>query len=223
MSRKAFWEVVTTLVLGLSLSAALQASIDRGVIQGTVTDPAGALVPGAKVVVKNVDTNVEVTLVTNAAGFYLAPELVPGRYTVRAESPGFVPLDVTNVVVTAGVTSQQDLTLRVGALTQSIVHYPILIPALLPKARGSDLPVRHGPSKGLPVSHELPVRIKHDRISFRASLGLLPVQAPCAVWSGIEMLLCGRARWPISASIRDPQFTAAKRMRGNGIRPPGAA
>src|SRR3989475_3994751 len=120
MSCKAFWEVVTTLLLGLSLSAALQASIDRGVIQGTVTDPAGALVPGAKVVVKNVDTNVEVTLVTNAAGFYLAPELVPGRYTVRAESPGFVPLDVTNIVVTAGVTSQQDLALRVGALTQSI-------------------------------------------------------------------------------------------------------
>ena len=120
MSRKAFWEVVTTLLLGLSLSAALQASIDRGVIQGTVTDPAGALVPGAKVVVKNVDTNVEVTLVTNAAGFYLAPELVPGRYTVRVESPGFVRLDVTNIVVTAGVTSQQDLTLRVGALTQSI-------------------------------------------------------------------------------------------------------
>src|SRR2546426_1082946 len=120
MSRKAFWEVVTTLLLGLSLSAALQASIDRGVIQGTVTDPAGSVVPGAKVVVKNVDTNVEVTLVTNAAGFYLAPELVPGRYTVRAESRGFAPLDVTNVVVRAGVTSQQDLTLRVGALTQSI-------------------------------------------------------------------------------------------------------
>src|SRR5438034_362224 len=93
---------------------------DRGVIQGTVTDPAGALVPGAKVVVKNVDTNVEVTLVTNGSGFYLAPELVPGRYTVRVESPGFVRLDVTNIVVTAGVTSQQDLTLRVGALTQSI-------------------------------------------------------------------------------------------------------
>ena len=89
MSRKAFWEVVTTLLLGLSLSAALQASIDRGVIQGTVTDPAGALVPGAKVVVKNVDTNVEVTLVTNAVGFYLAPELVPGRYIIRTESRGF--------------------------------------------------------------------------------------------------------------------------------------
>ena len=122
MSRKVLWQFAITLLLGLSLSAALQASIDRGVIQGTVTDSAGALVPGAKVVVKNVDTNVEVTLVTNAAGFYLAPELVPGRYTVRAESPGFVPLDVTNVVVTAGVTSQQDLTLRVGALTQSIVR-----------------------------------------------------------------------------------------------------
>src|SRR5439155_2064356 len=120
MSRKVLWQFAITLLLGLSLSAALQASIDRGVIQGTVTDSAGAVVPGAKVVVKNVDTNVEVTLVTNTAGFYLAPELVPGKYTVRAETPGFVPLDITNVVVTAGVTTQQDLTLRVGALTQHI-------------------------------------------------------------------------------------------------------
>src|SRR2546427_8075228 len=117
MSRKAFWEVVTTLRVGLSLSAALQASIDRGVIQGTVTDPAGAVVPGAKVVVKNVDTNVEVTLVTNAAGFYLAPELVPGRYTVRAASAGFVPLDVTNAGVREGGTSQLYLNLRSGART----------------------------------------------------------------------------------------------------------
>ena len=79
MSRKVLWQFAITLLLGLSLSAALQASIDRGVIQGTVTDSAGALVPGAKVVVKNVDTNVEVTLVTNTAGFYRSEERRVGK------------------------------------------------------------------------------------------------------------------------------------------------
>jgi len=44
-----------------------------------VRDQQGATVPGAKVVVKNVDTNVEVSLITNADGFYLAAELVPGK------------------------------------------------------------------------------------------------------------------------------------------------
>jgi hypothetical protein len=98
----------------------LQASIDRGTIQGTVTDPQGALIPGAKVVVKNVETNVVLNLVTNNAGFYLAPELVPGKYSVRIESQGFSPLDILDVVVTGGKTSTADGQLKVGATSQSV-------------------------------------------------------------------------------------------------------
>jgi hypothetical protein len=120
MSRTSFCNLFIAALVGLSPVTFLHASLDRGVIQGTVTDQAGALVPGAKVIVKNVDTNVGVNLVTNAAGFYLAPELVPGRYTVHVDATGFFALEVSNVAVTAGATTIQDLSLKVGAVTQRI-------------------------------------------------------------------------------------------------------
>jgi prepilin-type processing-associated H-X9-DG protein len=96
------------------------ASIDRGVIQGTVTDPQGSVIPGATVVVKNVDRNTEVTLKTNSAGFFLAPELVPGKYLVHVEAPGFSSTDTANITVVAGGTATADTQLRVGQTTQRI-------------------------------------------------------------------------------------------------------
>ncbi len=88
MSRIWRYEVPAALAVALLLATTLLGSIDRGAIQGTVSDQQGAVVPGAKVVVKNVETNVEVTLTTNTAGFYLAPELVPGKYSVHVERQG---------------------------------------------------------------------------------------------------------------------------------------
>jgi hypothetical protein len=78
-------------------------------------------VVGVRVAVKNVATNLQVNLVTNSSGFYLAPpELVPGRYAIHVEAPGFVPVAVSGVTVTAGVTAQQDLSLKVGSVSQRI-------------------------------------------------------------------------------------------------------
>ncbi len=108
------------LLIGLSLVTCLQASIDRGTVQGIVTDHAVAVLVGVRVVVKNVATNLQVSLVTNSSGFYLAPELVPGRYAIHVEAPGFVPVDVSGVTVTAGVTAQQDLSLKVTSVSQRI-------------------------------------------------------------------------------------------------------
>ena len=96
------------------------ASIDRGAIRGTVTDPQGAVVPEAKVVVRNLETGVETRLATNAAGFYLATELVPGKYLVRIEASGFGPLEIKDIMVGAGTTVTQDAELKVGATTQRI-------------------------------------------------------------------------------------------------------
>src|SRR5439155_21837222 len=86
-----------------------------------------------------------------------------------------------------------------------------------PKPLGSDLPVRHCPSKRLLVLH--------DRLSESNTTefsGLLwdfgPVQTPYSDGGGLRRFY-GRARWSISASIRDPQFTAARVLPGNGIRP----
>ncbi|MBZ5563916.1 MAG: carboxypeptidase-like regulatory domain-containing protein [Acidobacteriia bacterium] len=123
MARKYFAKMLLALAAILLLTMQLVASLDRGAIRGTVTDPQGGVVPGAKVVVRNVDTGVVANLVTNAAGVYLATDLVPGKYTIRLEAPGFRVFEISNVVVTANTTLTEDAQLAVGPATQSIeVH-----------------------------------------------------------------------------------------------------
>jgi len=120
MGRKVFMGFLATLMVGLSTTTILEASIDRGSIQGTVTDQQGATVPRAKVVVKNVNTNIEVNLSTNSDGFYLAAELVPGKYSVRVSAQGFSPLEINGLAVTAGTVTTADAKLTVGAVSQRV-------------------------------------------------------------------------------------------------------
>jgi len=109
-----------TVLMALAPAAWLCASIDRGSVQGTVTDQQGGAVPGAAVVVKNDETNVETPLITNSAGFYLAAELVPGKYSVHVSASGFSPEDIANVIVTAGATTTADAQLKVGSVSQRV-------------------------------------------------------------------------------------------------------
>src|ERR1039458_5726541 len=61
-----------------------------GSISGTVVDSSGALVPGATIVITNVDTNVTVFHgATDNAGRYVAPSVQPGNYTIKASRAGF--------------------------------------------------------------------------------------------------------------------------------------
>jgi len=73
------------LVLGVSLA---RASI-TGSISGTVTDPTGAVVPGASVVAINTQTGVQNSTETNAQGFYSFPSLPAGQYDVKITASGF--------------------------------------------------------------------------------------------------------------------------------------
>jgi hypothetical protein len=120
MQRNHLLAVLTALAAVFVLSTQLMASLDRGAIRGTVTDPQGAVVPEATVVVTNMDTGVETRLASNAAGFYLAAELVPGRYTVRVEASGFSPLEIKDLAVTAGTTVTADAQLKVGPTAQRV-------------------------------------------------------------------------------------------------------
>ena len=114
--RKVFIILCMGLLSGVGL---LRASIDRGVIQGTVSDAQKAVMPGVKVLVKNVDTGVELRLTTNSVGFYLAPELVPGKYSVRFEATGFSALEINEVLVTAGTTTNANAEMKIGEPTQT--------------------------------------------------------------------------------------------------------
>src|ERR1051326_4248245 len=73
----------------IACTSAIVAQGLTGSIVGTVTDPANAAVPNAKVTVKNVDTNPESQTTTDSVGTYRPLGLVAASYTVTVEAPGF--------------------------------------------------------------------------------------------------------------------------------------
>src|ERR1700682_3563926 len=79
--------------------APLSAQTFRGTILGTVLDPNGAVVPGAKVTAKNVETGIERTTATDDQGNYTIAELQTGSYELTVRQPGFQPAIVSNVIV----------------------------------------------------------------------------------------------------------------------------
>jgi Carboxypeptidase regulatory-like domain/TonB dependent receptor/TonB-dependent Receptor Plug Domain len=99
-------------------AASLVAQTFRGAILGTVTDPSGAVVTGAKVTVKNVNTGLERTTQTSADGSYTIPELPIGTYTVTVSQSGFQTASITNVAVDVAAEKRVDVALKTGeALT----------------------------------------------------------------------------------------------------------
>lgn len=74
----------------------------NGNITGEVTDPSGAAIPGATVVVRNTDTGVSRTLTSNGDGLYTANFLLPGHYEVVASAPSFGKVDHKDLTLTVG-------------------------------------------------------------------------------------------------------------------------
>src|SRR6266702_6506802 len=91
-----------------------------GRILGSVTDQSGGVIAGATVTVTDVDRGVSRNLTTDDAGEYNAPNLVPGKYTVRAESKGFRTVERQNVILEVGKEPRVDLSLQPGEQTQTL-------------------------------------------------------------------------------------------------------
>jgi len=91
-------------------------------ITGTVTDPAGAVVPAASVVVHNTDTAADRSLVTNEAGIYNATFLQPGHYDINVSKQGFTKVDRKGILLEVGRTLTLDfaLTVQSGADTVTV-------------------------------------------------------------------------------------------------------
>jgi Carboxypeptidase regulatory-like domain len=94
--------------------------INRGIIQGVVTDPQGAIVPGVEVIITSSETNVSSITKTNSTGFYRVGDLVPGTFRARFSAPGFATIDMVNIQVQAGVETRNDVSLRVDATRQTV-------------------------------------------------------------------------------------------------------
>ncbi len=91
-----------------------------GVISGTVTDPTGAVVAGVQITIRNEETRATRLVTSNDAGFYTAPQLQVGHYTVLGEKTGFKSFRVTSTDLNAGAHVTIDLKLSVGAANETI-------------------------------------------------------------------------------------------------------
>ena len=98
----------------LAMTAVAQAPA-AGALQGTVTDPTGAVVPGAEVEIRNEATDERRLVRTNDYGRYVASPLTPGTYRVTFSSPGFKVRVVEPVQVSVGQTVTLDVHLEVGS------------------------------------------------------------------------------------------------------------
>ena len=95
-------------------------SANTGTLIGTATDPSGAVVPGARVELKDLSTNVMRTALTNGAGQYSFPGVPPGTYSVRASATGFQEFTVPRVAIEIGQSYTVNLQLEVGAAQQVV-------------------------------------------------------------------------------------------------------
>ena len=105
----------------ISAPAALHAqSTTEGAIAGTVTDPTGAIISSAAVTLHNNDTNAEIKLASDSSGYFKAPLVTPGTYTVIISASGFGEYKATGVAVTVGSLTELHPELKTGSAVESV-------------------------------------------------------------------------------------------------------
>ncbi|MDP2321076.1 MAG: TonB-dependent receptor [Acidobacteriota bacterium] len=113
-------QVFASVAILLALATVASAQVTTAVLQGVVSDPQGAVLPGVTVVVTNVDTGLAREAPSDASGFYRASALPPGVYTVQAQLAGFVPYSRTGLTLTIGQTASIDIRLGLATLAEVV-------------------------------------------------------------------------------------------------------
>jgi len=107
-------------VLGLLCASPVVAQAPSATLVGTVTDSSKAVIPGATIEVRNLDTNQVRTVTSAAQGEYTVTTLEPGKYAVTMTKPGFQKLKESNLVLQADQTARLDVSLSVGNVDVSV-------------------------------------------------------------------------------------------------------
>jgi hypothetical protein len=113
--RTGFWALLLSLAIALPVSA----QETRGNISGTVKDSTG-VIPGATVKIISTDTGATQELTTNDSGYFEAPLLQPGTYSVSVEMAGFKRSVQNNVVLAVGQQMSIPILLEVGQISEEV-------------------------------------------------------------------------------------------------------
>jgi len=136
----------------------LQGQTATAQLTGAITDSSGAIIAGARVVVTNAGTGLTRDIPTNDTGYYTAPLLPPGAYSVRVEKEGFRSVTRSGIVLNVDQTARLDFTLDVGSIAESIdvtASAPLLdtstssLGQVIDAKQFSDLPLNNRSALGL--------------------------------------------------------------------------
>src|SRR4051812_17122288 len=159
----------TKFYLLLAFAGLLVAQGERATLTGTATDSSKAIIPGAAITLRNIDTNVITRTTTNTQGLYFINSILPGTYELTIEKSGFRPARVQNIPLTTGLAATQDIVLEVGTLRQAV---QVDAAAIQIEAQSSDM---NAVVTTRPVA-ELPL-LSRDPLSLAAiAPGVIPTQ-----------------------------------------------
>ncbi len=113
--------VMAILAIANLFTGQASAQVSGATLSGTVTDPSGAVIAGAQVLIANKATGITRTATTDAAGLYAAPNLQPGPYEVTISAPGFSVTKQENITLTVGAQQTLNVPLKIGEATQTVV------------------------------------------------------------------------------------------------------
>ncbi len=113
------WFLLVLALLLLS-GATVFAQVTGATLSGRITDPSGAVVVGARIVIEKMDTGVTREAMTNEEGLYSAPNLAPGTYEVSISAKGFATQDRHGITLTVGGDQIIDAQLRVGQSNEKV-------------------------------------------------------------------------------------------------------
>jgi hypothetical protein len=116
---KKFLTLMTLLFVTVMVGYGQATSVNGGSIQGTITDPSGAVVPDASVTITGTDTGSIKIVTTDSAGFYSVGPLNPGNYNITVTRAGFQKLSVTTVVHT-GTATNGSFKVTLGTSTETV-------------------------------------------------------------------------------------------------------
>ena len=165
--------ILAVALLILASGGAVWSQTVQGVITGTVTDPTGAVVPGATVTITNVGTNISQSTTTGSDGSYRFSLVPPGTYTLEVKAANFAAVRASGLVVEASQTIPYDVKLELAKAQQVI---EVTSQAPLVQTATSDL--------GFQVSSST---IEHAALVDRDIFDVLPFMAP-SVSPGLDMV-----------------------------------
>jgi hypothetical protein len=120
MARTSVVTVIAVLLVVCSDSPAFAQIATTGQIVGIVQDQSGAVVPGVEVQLQNDETKSIQTATASADGGFVFPTVLPGNYTLTATKQGFETISYKGLIVYAARTTNQTITLKVGAVNQIV-------------------------------------------------------------------------------------------------------